>query len=126
MKDQDMTNSFIEVEVIDEKFTEEKQIEIEAKKREYLDKREIEDGLSPEAKRALGIDYDNDDLPDGHFEVQILDEDLEEFRYKKYIRKDLRVVITDRGEKDIRFLDIDGEIMQVSDSVKDLLIKFAQ
>lgn len=126
MKDQDMTNSFIEVEVIDEKFTEEKQIEIEAKKREYLDKKEIEGGLSPEAKRALGIDYDNDNLPDGHFEVQILDEDLEEFRYKKYIRKDLRVVITDRGEKEIRFLDIDGEIMQVSDSVKDLLIKFAQ
>lgn len=126
MRNPGKDNSFIEVEVIGEKFTEAKKKEIEDKKREFLDKRQEEDELTLAQKRALGIDYDNGDIPDSHFEVQVLDKDLEEFRYKKYIRKDLRVTITDRGERNISFLDIDGEEIQVSDTVKDLLKKFAE
>jgi len=55
-----------------------------------------------------------------------MDEDFEEFTYKKYIREDLRVIITDKGEEKITFLDIDGEVIEVTDSVSDLVKKFAQ
>lgn len=126
MKEQENTkNGFIEVEVLDSRLTESKKADLEFKKNELLENLEEQDELSPEAKRALGLDIEEGNDP-YTFTDYLKESDFEEFRYKKYIREDLRVIITDKGEKDISFLDVDGEVMEVTDSVESLLKKFAQ
>jgi len=113
MRNSGTLKGFIEVEVIDSRLTKEKKEKIDIKKRELFERLENEDGgLTREQKSALGLDEETTDF--------------EEFTYKKYIREDLRVIITDKGEEEITFLDIDGEVIEVTDSVSDLVKKFAQ
>lgn len=125
MRNPGKDNSFIEVEVLDERLTESKKEDLEFKKREILDNIEVQDGLTPEQKRVLGLEKDNGEDP-YTFTAYLTEDDIEIFTYKKYIRKDLRVMITNKGEEDKSFLDIDGEVAEVKDKVEDLLKKFAQ
>lgn len=125
MRNPGKDNSFIEVEVLDERLTESKKEDLEFKKREILDNIEVQDGLTPEQKRVLGLEKDNGEDP-YTFTAYLTEDDIEIFTYKKHIRKDLRVMITNKGEEDKSFLDIDGEVAEVKDKVEDLLKKFAQ
>jgi hypothetical protein len=125
MRNSGTLKGFIEVEVIDSRLTKEKKEKIDIKKRELFERLENEDGgLTREQKSVLGLDEDTTD-PNTITEY-LMDEDFEEFTYKKYIREDLRVIITDKGEEKVTFLDIDGEVIEVTDSVSDLVKKFAQ
>ena len=125
MRNSGTLKGFIEVEVIDSRLTKEKKEKIDIKKRELFERLENEDGgLTREQKSALGLDEDTTD-PNTITEY-LMDEDFEEFTYKKYIREDLRVIITDKGEEKVTFLDIDGEVIELTDSVSDLVKKFAQ
>ena len=125
MRNSGIPKGFIEVEVVDSRLTKEKKAEIDIKKRELFEKLENDSGgLTREQKIALGLEEESED-PNVITEY-LMDEDFEEFTYKKYIREDLRVIITDKGEEKVRFLDIDGEVIEVTDSVSDLVKKFAQ
>jgi len=125
MRNSGIPKGFIEVEVVDSRLTKEKKAEIDIKKRELFEKLENDSGgLTREQKIALGLEGESED-PNVITEY-LMDEDFEEFTYKKYIREDLRVIITDKGEEKVRFLDIDGEVIEVTDSVSDLVKKFSQ
>jgi hypothetical protein len=125
MRNPGIPKGFIEVEVVDSRLTKEKKAEIDIKKRELFEKLENDSGgLTREQKIALGLEGESED-PNVITEY-LMDEDFEEFTYKKYIREDLRVIITDKGEEKVRFLDIDGEVIEVTDSLSDLVKKFAQ
>ena len=125
MRNSGKLKAFIEVEILDSRLTEEKKEKIDIKKRELFERLENEDGgLTREQKSALGLDEETTD-PNVVTEY-LMDEDFEEFTYKKYIREDLRVIITDKGEEKVRFLDIDGEVIEVTDSVSHLVKKFSQ
>jgi len=120
MRNSGIPKGFIEVEVVDSRLTKEKKAEIDIKKRELFEKLENDSGgLTREQKIALGLEEESED-PNVITEY-LMDEDFEE-----YIREDLRVIITDKGEEKVRFLDIDGEVIEVTDSVSDLVKKFAQ
>jgi hypothetical protein len=125
MRNSGKLKAFIEVEILDSRLTEEKKEKIDIKKRELFERLENEDGgLTREQKSALGLDEETTD-PNVVTEY-LMDEDFEEFTYKKYIREDLRVIITDKGKEKVRFLDIDGEVIEVTDSVSNLVKKFSQ
>jgi hypothetical protein len=125
MRNSGIPKGFVEVEVVDSRLTKEKKAEIDIKKRELFEKLENDSGgLTREQKIALGLEGESED-PNVITEY-LMDEDFEEFTYKKYIREDLRVIITDKGEEKVRFLDIDGEVIEVTDSVSDLVKKFTR
>jgi hypothetical protein len=125
MRNSGIPKGFIEVEVVDSRLTKEKKAEIDVKKRELFEKLENDSGgLTREQKISLGLEGESEDT--NVITEYLMDEDFEEFTYKKYIREDLRVIITDKGEEKVRFLDIDGEVIEVKDSVSDLVKKFSQ